>query len=190
MKITLRKANAVQNSITEAMRSVKIVTSVEISEFEDANVKITAANRDLFHADQRRSDMLMAQFAIRGLVGSSNAVSGIDAKLTQAAYIDKRIAQLTEMSSAKEKTQLSILEGKLDKIRNRKEESRASLYGRDDVVDSGVVEKSQIEEINNFIKDLKKQKQKLNDEVLELNVRTEIELSEETVNVLKSENLI
>jgi hypothetical protein len=190
MKITLRKANAVQNNIADAMRSVKISTSLEINEFENASEKLTTANRELFHADQRRSDLLMAQFAIRGLVGSANAVSGVDAKLTQAAYIDKRIAQLSELSSAKEKTALSIIEGKLEKIRSRKEESRASLYGHMDSVDTGIVDKHQIDEINNFIKDLKKQKQKLNDEVLELNVRTEIELSEETVKVLQSENLI
>lgn len=190
MNITLRKANAIQNNIVEAIRAVKISTSIEINEFESAVDKINSSNKELFQADQRRSDLLMAQFKIRGLVGSANATSGIDAKLTQAAYIDKRLAQLSDMSSAKERTQTSVLEGKLDKIRNRKEESRASLYGRDDTVETGVMDKEQILEINNFIKELKKQKQKINDEVLELNVRTEITLDEEVLNILKSENLI
>ena len=182
MNITLRKANAIQNNIVEAIRAVKISTSIEINEFESAVDKINSSNKELFQADQRRSDLLMAQFKIRGLVGSAN--------LTQAAYIDKRLAQLSDMSSAKERTQTSVLEGKLDKIRNRKEESRASLYGRDDTVETGVMDKEQILEINNFIKELKKQKQKINDEVLELNVRTEITLDEEVLNILKSENLI
>ena len=35
MEITLRKANAVQNSINEAIRSIKIETSIELNEFQD-----------------------------------------------------------------------------------------------------------------------------------------------------------
>jgi hypothetical protein len=38
--------------------------------------------------------------------------------------------------------------------------------------------------------ELKKQKQKLNDEILELNVRTEIELAPGTVDVLTKEGLV
>jgi hypothetical protein len=190
MKITLRKANAIQNSIADAIKSIRISTSVEVNEFESPEVKVQTANANLFALDKRRSDLLMSQFAIRGLVGAANATSGIDAKLTQAAYIDKRIVQLTDISEATEKLSISVLEGKLDKIRNRKEESRASIYGISDTVTTGVLEKHQIEEVSSFIKDLRKQKQKLNDEVLELNVRTEIELSNDVVEVLQKENLI
>ncbi len=190
MKITLRKANAIQNNIVEAIRAVKIVTSIEINEFQNVADKVSNANKELFLADKKRSDLLMVQFKIRGLVGAANATSGIDAKLTQAAYIDKRMAQLSDMANVKERTEFSVLEGKLEKIRNRKEESRASLYGRDDTVETTVMEQSQVREINDFIKDLKKQKQKINDEVLELNVRTEIDLDEEVVKILQDEKLI
>jgi hypothetical protein len=44
--------------------------------------------------------------------------------------------------------------------------------------------------ISTEIKNLKKQKQKLNDEVLELNIKTEIPLSEEVVATLQSEGLV
>jgi hypothetical protein len=190
MNISLRKANAIQASINDALRSVKITTRTEINEFQDAKTEMVTANNTLFANDARRQKLLLSLYNIRSLVGTANVQSGIDTKLATAAFNDKRISPLEELSGSEVVSEITVIEGKLEKIRNRKEDSRASLYGRDDVVDSGVVEKSQIEEINNFIKDLKKQKQKLNDEVLELNVRTEIELSEETVNVLKSENLI
>lgn len=190
MKITLRKANAIQNSIADTIKSIKISTSVEINEFESAEEKVQKANDTLYALDKRRSDLLMAQFAIRGLVGAANATSGIDAKLTQAAYIDKRISQLTDISEATERLTVSVLEGKLEKIRSRKEESRASIYGISDTVNTSVLEKKQIDEVSSFIKDLRKQKQKINDDVLELNVRTEIELDDSVVQVLVTENLI
>lgn len=190
MKITLRKANAVQNNILDAVKSIKISTEVEINEFEDADKKIAQANAELFESDKRRSDLLMAQFAIRGLVGVANATSGIDAKLTQAAYIDKRMNQLTEISGVKAITSMEVIAGKLEKLRNRKDDSRSSLYGYNDNVTTSVLTQEQINEVSDFVKDLRKQKQTLNDEILELNVRTEIELSADVVEVLHKEKLI
>ncbi len=190
MQITLRKANALQASIVDAMKNVKVQTHVTINEFETPEVKLADANRELFANDQRRSDLLLAQFSIRGLVGAANATSGIDAKLTQAAYIDKRIAQLAELVNADKQLDITVIKGKLDKIRNRKEESRSSLYGRDDDVTTPVQTSEQLVSVKSLTLDLRKQKQKLNDEILELNVRTEIALTDEVVAILKAENLI
>jgi uncharacterized protein YdcH (DUF465 family) len=83
-----------------------------------------------------------------------------------------------------------VLTGKLDKIRNRKEESRANLYGRDDTVSTGIVGAEQINQAKTEINNLKKQKQKLNDEVLELNIKTEIPISDDVVATLQAEGLL
>lgn len=190
MKITLRKANALQTAITEAIRAVKVELTVEFNEFQNPSSELPRMNSELFAADKRRSDLLMAQYSIRGLVGAANATSGVDAKLTQAAYIDKRIGQLDLLANSSEQTSLSIIEGKLDKIRNRKEESRASLYGRDDTVSTGLLTDVQINATKVLIKDLKKQKQTLNDEILELNVRTDITLDETVTDILRAEGLV
>lgn len=189
MKLTLRKANALQNNIVETLRSIKISSEVSINEFEDLDQKLEKSNKNLLDADAKRSDLLKAQFKIRGLVGSANATSGIDAKLTQAAYVDKRIVQLTEIAVSKAVTDISVLKGKLEKLRNRKDEN-SRLYGFDNEVITGVFTQDQIDQVSDMIKDLKKQKQKINDEVLELNVRTEIELDEETVKILQGEKLV
>ena len=78
----------------------------------------------------------------------------------------------------------------MDKIRNRKEESRASLYGRDDTVSTSVIGIEQVDQAKTEIKNLKKQKQKLNDEILELNIKTEIPLTDEVVATLQAEGLV
>jgi hypothetical protein len=110
-------------------------------------------------------------------------------KLATAAFVDKRVSQLEELANCKPVTDLSVLNGRLDKIRNRKDEGR-SLYGRDEVVTTTVVSEEQLSQIRSEIKNLKKQKQKINDEVLELNIKTEIPLSEEVANTLQNEGLI
>lgn len=189
MNISLRKANTVQNSINEAIRQIDIITTVDLNEFQNVEEVLQVANNTLFQNDNRRQKLLLALYNIRGLVGAANSQSGIDMKLATAAFVDKRIAQLEELASTKPVTDLSVINGKLEKIRSRKDDSR-SLYGRDEVVTTSVISEGQLNQIRDEIKNLKKQKQKINDEVLELNIKTEIPLSDDIVNTLQSEGLI
>lgn len=191
MNITLRKANAIQNSINDAIRNIAIKTSVELNEFQDPIAELAKANETLFANDARRQQLLLALYNIRGLVGTANASCGIDLKLATAAFIDKRISQLTDITSVTPMLEEHVVVGKLAKIRDRKEESsRHSIYGREDTVTTTVVNQAQIDMAKAEIQNLKKQKQKLNDEVLELNIKTEIPLSDDTVATLEAEKLL
>jgi len=57
-------------------------------------------------------------------------------------------------------------------------------------VSTSVVGRDQIDQAKAEIQNLKKQKQKLNDEVLELNIKTEIPLSDDVVATLQAEGLV
>lgn len=190
MNISLRKANAVQNSINEAIRSIEVETFIDINEFQDIETELHAANSKLFDNDGRRQKLLLALYNIRGLVSTANASCGIDINLTKSAFIDKRIAQLDELASSKPVTDLAVLKGKLEKIKSRPEDSRSSIYGRDDTIRTYVIGEEQLKQISDEIKNLKKQKQKLNDEILELNIKTEIPLSEDVVSTLQAEGIL
>lgn len=191
MNITLRKANAVQHSITEAIKNIKIDLTVEINEFQSVEDVITKANSILVENDGRRQKLTMALYNIRALVGTANSASGIDTALAKAAFVDKRIGQLEELAKATEITALDVIKGKLDKIRNDKSEStRSRIYGLSDSVTTGVLSLEQIAQAKAEILSLKKQKQKINDEVLEFNIKTEIPLTEDVVAVLQAEGLV
>jgi uncharacterized protein YdcH (DUF465 family) len=191
MNLTLRKANAVQAGINDAIKSIKIETSLDLNEFQDVVAELQKANDALFTNDSRRQRLLLALYNIRGLVGTANAQSGIDLKLATAAFIEKRIGQLDELAKLTPVTDLAVITGKLDKIKNHENEnSRRSLYGYVDTVSTTVVSQEQIDQVKAEIKNLKKQKQKLNDEVLELNIKTEIPLSDDVVTTLTEEGLI
>ena len=191
MNITLRKANAIQTSINDAIKNIKVSLTVEINEFQNVEDVLTKANAELIENDARRQKLTMALYNIRALVGTANTSSGIATTLAKAAFIDKRIGQLEELAKAGEITSLDVIKGKLDKIKNDKgENSRRSLYGYNDTVSTSVLSKEQIEQAKAEVLNLKKQKQKLNDEVLELNIKTEIPLSDETVATLTAEKLL
>jgi hypothetical protein len=189
LKVSLRKANAIQTNINDLLKAINVKTSVEISEFQEPTVVLQAANDALMAADVRRSDLLMALYSIRATMGIANFQCGIGNKLSHLAYIDKRLAQLDPLiqESAGLKD-LHVITGQLDKIRNRREEHR--LYGLDHGVSSGVLQAAQVESIRGIIRELKKQKQSLNDEVLHLNVTTEIELTDEVEAILKKEGIL
>jgi hypothetical protein len=190
MNISLRKANAIQNAIQDAIKSINVTLSVELNEFQDVETELKKANDAAFLADARRQKLLLALYNIRGLVGTANANCGIDLKLATAVFADKRISQLQEFAEQKPFTDLTVIKGRLEKIRNSKEESLRSIYGRENTVSTSVISQTQIDQAVDEIKNLKKQKQKLNDEILELNIKTEIPLSDEVVKTLQAEGLI
>ena len=191
MNISLRKASALQNSINDAIKGIKIEATVELNEFQDSQAVLLKANETLFANDARRQRLLLALYNIRGLVGTANAQSGIDLKLATAAFVDKRVAQLEELAKLEPVTDIAVINGKLEKIRNDKSETaRSRIYGYNDTVSTTVIGREQIDAINAEIKNLKKQKQKINDEVLELNIKTEVPLSEDVVKTLQTEGLI
>lgn len=188
MNITLRKANAIQNSIQETVKGIKIETSIAINEFQDPATELQKANTQLFENDTRRQKLLLALYNIRGLVGQANAASGIDVNLAKAAFIDKRIGQLEALAGSEPITELGVIAGKLKKISEDKGERR--IYGYNDSVTTSVLSLDQINQAKAEIKNLKKQKQQLNDDVLELNIKTEIPLSDDVVATLTAEGLI
>ena len=172
----------------DSIRSIKIETSVSINEFQDVDAVLQKANDQLFANDRRRQALLLAYYNIRGLVGVANAQNGIDVSLTKAAFIDKRIVQLNEIAELAPFTDVEVIKGRLDKIKTS--ESKRSIYGYEDSVSTTVVAKEQIAQAKTEIQNLKKQKQKLNDEVLEANIKTEIPLSDDVVATLQAEGLI
>ena len=191
MNISLRKASALQNAINDAIKGIKMDFNVELNEFQDVKVELEKANNKLLANDARRQKLLLALYNIRGLVGAANASAGVDLKLATAAFVDKRIAQLDEIVRLSPVTDLVVITGKLEKIRNDKSENaRRSIYGYGDTVSTSVVSQDQIDQAKTEIQTLRKQKQKLNNEVLELNIKTEIPLTDDVVATLQAEGLL
>jgi hypothetical protein len=190
MNITLRKANALQNSIQDSIKNINPPKSIELNEFQDIMSELEKANKAVFDADSKKQKLLLALYNIRGLVGAANASTNINMNLAKCAFIDKRISQLEELAKQDPLISIDVIKGKLEKIKTLKDEARSRIYGYGDTVNTSVITQEQIDQAKSEIKNLKKQKQKLNDETLELNIKTEIPLSEDVVATLQAEGLI
>ena len=190
MNITLRKASALQNSIQEYIKGIEIKLTATLNEFEDAETTLSALNNRLLAADEHRNKLTNTLYRVRSLVGIANATSGISDKLAECAFIDKRIGHMTALAGSDVQDSLAVINGKLDKLRNDNSDNRHRIYGYTDTVTVGVLREDQITAYKGIVLQLKKQKQKLNDEILELNVRTEITLSEDLLAPLKEVGLV
>lgn len=188
MKITLRKANALQNTIQDHVKTIEVKTSISLNEFQNPGAEIACARAGLLANEARRALLTRALYSVRAAVGRANANVGIADLLADAAYVDKRIGQLKAVVECEPTEADAVIAGKLDKIRNDKSDRR--MYGYNDTVNVGVLNAEQIEVYKTEMRNLKKEKQSINDKMLELNVRTDIELDADTVAVLETEKLL
>ena len=187
MNVTLRKANAIQVSINETLKGLEFTDTVSINEFQVVDSTFATASTKFFDNVVRRQSLLDALYEIRRAVSGANYNAGIDSKLADIARLEKDIQFYTPLSKGKTRETDLVLNGKLDKIRNRKEEA---YYGRGEEVTSSLFTETEVQNFRNTVAVSKKQKQKLQDELLETNVRTEFALSEKTVATLTKENIL
>ena len=188
MKLTLRKANALQNSIQDHVKTIEVNTSITLNEFQNPEVELTSARNTLVANDQRRAKLQKALYGIRAQVGRANTESGVADLLAQAAYIDKRLGHLKGLTEADVAENLDVVTGKLRKMAETEAKSR--IYGYNENINTGVLTAEQVEVYKAEMRSLKKDKQSINDKVLELNVRTEIELDADTVSLLQAVQLV
>ena len=188
MNISLRKANALQNSINDAIKSLESNPVVGLNEFQDAEAEIARVRTQTLTQLNTRKYLYNALYEIRQAVSAANHTAGIDAKLAQVAHLDKLIQLYNSLVSQKVRESAAVIAGKLEKMRTRTETSR--LYGFESTVDTSVFAQEDLDDFRKEVAQLKKAKQKTQDEILELNVRTEIAVSASTQAVLTSQGLV
>ena len=190
MKINLRKANALQLSVQEAIKSIKFDTEVKINEFQVAEDEIARMRNDFAAKQERHRGLLNSLYDIRKAVSQANAAQGVDVKLADVALMDKKIQYLADLAGKTVRDSAEVVAGKMEKLRNRKDDTRSLYYGHDATVDTSIFTAEDIAGFRTAVSMGKKAKQKLQDELLEINVRTEIELSAAAVTVLTAEGLL
>lgn len=186
MKISLRKANALQHSINEVIRDLEFNASVSINEFEDWAKQVQVANDTFQDNFQKRDYLTKVLFRIRKDVAVANVENGISDRLADVALLEKRIQYANEVATKQVRLSDEVIAGRVEKLKTREDDR----YGYRDAVDTTVFSDENIEIARNNVRKYKREKQKLQDELLELNVRTEIELDVFSVEILEGLGLI
>lgn len=190
MNISLRKANAIQNTINDLLKSITVVEIANLNEFEDAEAVVAAKAQESFVAFQRQTALVEALYNIRSNIASANNATGITELLTQIARLDKLIVINQKMADRPVRISPEVINGKLNKLRNSKDEGRSMLYDRYSELSTGVATEANNQSFKEAVAAHKREKQRLQDLVLEANVRNEIIIDAMTENTLRTEGLI
>lgn len=188
MNISLRRAAALQNSIQECLRGIALEVTVKLNEFQDAESVLTQRQTQLAHNLAQRQKLITALYQIRAQVGDANHAAGIDQRLTEIARMERLIQDHQVLAGTAVRTDGAVIAGELAKRREAKPESR--MYGYDSTVETTIMRAEDIQACRRQVQELRRARQRVQDEVLELNVRTEISLHPDTVQLLQAHDLI
>lgn len=192
MQINLRKANAVQAEIKKAISGVKVEMNVSVDEFTpDYKSVIVTAQESLVKAITRKRELTKALFEIRSKVGAANAMAGINEVLTQVELIDAQLAVVTPLANGTIGKEFAEIEARIEKAKAspQADSLRASMYGINKVETSAVTP-TLIADAKLLAKSFKRDKQEVQDKLLQLNVNTLISLSDDTVSLLQEEGIL
>lgn len=182
MYINLRKANALQEAIQQAMPT--IATSVDLSIYEANLSEVLESERaTLLEMLEVRFDLLDALYTIRSLVARANHESGINELVNGRAKIEKGLAVYAALTGGWQES-LSVIQGKAERLLNSTSEYASQHVNVNLLTESDVVSMAEA------VAALKRSKVEIQDALLEKNIATQIVLPENVVAILRRSKII
>lgn len=184
MRINLRKAAVVQQAIQDELkRDRDEATALRVSVF-DNEVKFTldAQVQKIEENLARTERLLKALYTLRQIVARKNAESGITDGLAEEAHLSARESQLNELAKADVRPNETTLVAELMERRTGKTES---LYGgRDFTVPVPVMPQAMQDRLKKDLAQIRRLRRRIRDDMVSINVKTEVEVPEEVSRVL------
>ena len=185
-KINLRKSAAIQKELQSRIAEIQIDSTVEVDEFIKPKEAVTNKLQEAVENIQLRTNLLTTLYSMRAKTAQMNAKCGVSGLLAEEARLDHEMRQYTELSRNRARIKYDEIEGRLEKLSRRSDDSFSSR----DTITVGLFDKEQVSNFKETVKGLKKTRQQANDKLLELNVKKAIELTTDEEQILINEGLL
>ena len=189
MRVSLRKANALQEQLNEAIKNRPSADhEVNVVDYEMWKSEIENAQTKWYKEVESKLKMVEARFSIRKSIANHNTLCGVTDLLTDLNHVESKITTIQRWILQRD---VRSKDEVLEKQRNRKV-ARAENADYDGYIsmDVSVISKGDHDHWAEKVQELRRTKARINDELLSLNIKTEIDLTSEVVKTLKQENLI
>lgn len=164
-----------------------IESSVVFSVYEALPAAIIAqAALDAVKAMELRSSLMDALYEIRDSTAAANIEHGISRLVSRKARIEKDIAFYTAQANASVRPADAVILARIERAKT----VNPDHYSYNETTSVPVFPQASIDSLKLTLAELKKEKVKLQDALLELNIKHNIRLSDETVAVLTAQGLI
>lgn len=184
MEISLRKSKAVLEALQAKLNSIDMSTSVELNEFENHVIVMETAKAKFHENMDMYLKVSLAIHEIRDSVCGANSSCGINSLLTSLAYSEKNIKMYSGFSKLKVSMSDVLITGKLNKIREQSGGDNNMYHTPPSTVSTTLFNELDIEYFESLLNKWKKNKIELQDNLLSLNITTNIKLSSNTESIV------
>lgn len=190
MKINLKKASLIQEDILKQILELKSLVllkkDVSISIFENPENILKTAKEKFNDAYDSLINLEKGLYEIRTKVGEENLKSGITSLLSYMNHQNRLMTVYESLKKIDPRKDESILAQKLKRL----EESDSGNEFIQEKINSTFLTEIDIEEFEECYEDCRREIRKTKEKLAELNYNNYIELDEETVQILETENMI
>ena len=193
MKLNLRKAAALVTEVRNAAKEIDVKTTFAASLYSDKiEEQSSVARTKLLNDITRRNTLENAAFVIRAAIGRANAGSGINDLLAEDAYLESVEGRLKAFAAAAVQEDWETFNNSVTarKASTAAGTTRSFSYGFESAIDVNLLTKEDVESFAFELRDIRKHRRQIKDMTVELNIRTEIEVSSDIESALKQEGLI
>jgi len=190
MRITLRKAHALQTALNEAVNKLSFTAEVALNEFEYPSLVIEAANVKFSASEELRKNLLDAVYSIRKSVAMTNVTAGVNEILADIARAEKDITFYSAYDRVEPRQSSDVINGKVGKLKEQSADTGRSLYSSRDTVSTTIFAADTLTTFKQELSRAKKEKVRLQDMLLAANIKFEIELEPDEVSTLQAADLL
>lgn len=183
-EITLRQGDAILQNITDEYKKISFVSMVTVEPFGDSASQLNSAHEEFIKKMALKSSLSDVITDVRQRVGRANAESGISDLLAEIAGLDRKIACYDEVLEIPPRPSLPVIEGNVNRLRQTPSTTFLTDYR------CGYLTAEILSEYREMSALAKRQKIKLKDQLLHLNVSTKIALDGSTEEFLKANNYL
>lgn len=183
MNITIRKAKDLRDSLWTAINDMEFVTQFEMTEFQMPVNTIAAVEETFAKNLINRDAMLLAMYELEKHIEKGYSMSEIGNMMADIDLLKNQIEFFKDLSTRPVIDDMTTITGKLDKIRKSTTADFSTLT-------VNVLTKEDVTGFASVLAQSKRSMQQLEDQILEMSLRTEFTVSEQTINTLKENGII
>tara|TARA_Y100000389_G_scaffold40950_1_gene35561 strand:- start:360 stop:908 length:549 start_codon:yes stop_codon:yes gene_type:complete len=182
VNITIRKAKDLRDSLRTAINNIKFVTQVELTEFQMPVNAIAKVEEKFAKNLINRDAMLLAMYELEKHIQKGYDMSEIGIMMSDIDLLKNQIEFFEDLVQRPVMEEMSSVTGKLEKIRKSENINNTLTVN--------VLTQEDIDGFTQVIAQSKRSMNQLEDQILEMSLRTELPVTEQTIKTLTENGII
>jgi hypothetical protein len=189
MNVSLRKARQIRDDLQRLLAGEELRGTTTVSVYcEDIDALMAAKRAETMVQARLLGELEQVLFALRRAIGRANTESGIADQLAERARLERQVERLARAAAEAPAESIAVLERRLAAARDRAE--RADAYHVSETLTINVLGEADIAFFAEAVGIARRTIREIDERVLELNVRTQVEIGKEHERLLVEHGIL